>query len=107
MGIDAIKHPEIPEKWEPDFVSGYAERILPWFSDSMRFDLAIISDGLEHIEATSALNVLAHMTRLSAMSIVFVPTNDGPPTPLSTDPHAHKSTWTRKFFQEVMLCYLD
>ena len=97
--VDTWDHPERPA--EDNFINIDAREYICTGDWTVPVDVVIISDGLEHFTPFDACNILSGMDRAAKLSIVFVPTNDTEITPLSTDPHAHKSAWTATSFRDM------
>lgn len=58
-----------------------------------KYDVAIISDGIEHFTKSDGLRLADRMTKLAKLSIIFTPLGQYLVFPESTDPHVHKSGW--------------
>lgn len=102
VGVDVEDHPERDAEF--DFTQQETLEFLLRQVDppvSLLYDVAIISDGIEHFTLHDAKDVLLGMEAISNLVIVFVPTNDIEITPDSTDPHAHKSAWWPELFQAL------
>lgn len=62
------------------------------------YDVALCSDGIEHLSKADGLKLLDRMTRLSRKRIIFTPLGDYIVEPDTTDPEKHKSGWLPKDF---------
>jgi ubiquinone/menaquinone biosynthesis C-methylase UbiE len=89
-GIDLIDNPERPSNVV--FSKLDALEYLLTVTRRLGFDLAVISDGLEHLPDEKATRLLDEMVRVARRSIIFVP-DDSLVTPASHDHHVHKSHW--------------
>ena len=100
-GVDVWDHPERPTDVLFHKQDAWAFLNDRW-DDRGQFDVAIISDGLEHFNKSQGMLVRCAMRRIANLSIIFVPTGDEVlVTPESTDPHSHKSSWTAASFRDM------
>ncbi len=62
------------------------------------YDVALCSDGIEHLSKKDGLELLDNMERWSKLPIIFTPLGEQRIVPGSTDPDDHKSGWTPEEF---------
>ena len=77
-----------------------------WRDKSFFVDVAICSDGIEHLSREDGFELLNGMEQRSYKQIIFTPTRD---FNLSTDnnPDSHKSSWAPQYFITMGYAVID
>jgi hypothetical protein len=65
-----------------------------------RYDVALCSDGIEHLSKTDGMALLERMPKLSRQSIVFTPLGDYMVDPNAKGPENHRSGWLPRDFPD-------
>lgn len=94
LAVDVIDAPERPRIC--DFLLADARSFVP----EQIYDVAICSDGIEHLSFTEGVRLLTMMHKYAKVAIVFTPTGDkNLDSERSTNPHSHKSSWSPMEFE--------
>lgn len=62
------------------------------------FDVALCSDGIEHLSKPDGMTLIDRMVRLSPRQIIFTPLGEYMVDPGATSPEAHRSGWVPEDF---------
>jgi hypothetical protein len=96
--IDVHDWPNRPKEF--NFVQGDALELLRTVGDK-QFDVALCSDGIEHLSYDDGEELLGQMERVARLAIIFTPIGPYLMYPDATDPDSHKSAW----YPEDMIRY--
>jgi hypothetical protein len=58
-----------------------------------KYDVALCSDGIEHLSKEDGIKLISIMEKLSKTSIIFTPLGDYMVDPLAKSPENHRSGW--------------
>lgn len=97
LGVDLIDWPNRPEQftcWVRD-VRGL-DKISP-----IPFDVALCSDGIEHLQKKDGVELVKDMERHARLPIIFTPLDAYKLNPDSTDPDIHKCVWKPEEFEAM------
>lgn len=101
MHVDVLDWPTRPKVGA--FIQGDAVDVLRQeLREGHRYDVALCSDGIEHMLPQRGFQLLARMATIANTAIIFTPMgNILGMNPTSMDPHQHKSAWMPDDFVEL------
>lgn len=95
-GVDLIDWPKRPSR------IGFEQLdVTKWPGPKMFHDVALCSDGIEHMTKRDGLRLLLNMLRWARLPIIFTPMGRYLVDERATDPHTHKSGWTADEFRAM------
>lgn len=90
LGVDVCDWPERPKEF------GFVKKDVRFMeiAQTEPFDVAICSDGIEHMSKPSGKLMLSDMQGWARLPIIFTPLDAYKLDPNSSDPDAHKCVWS-------------
>jgi hypothetical protein len=65
------------------------------------YDVALCSDGIEHLRTGQAAELLLKMEKCATLAVLFTPLGDYMVEPDATHPDRHKSGWLPETFRDI------
>lgn len=93
-GVDLINWPN-----RPQHIKLFQHDVTTKNPPLRYYDVALCSDGLEHLSREAGLQLLKKMERWARLPIIFTPMGRYLVDETATDPHTHKSGWTADEFR--------
>jgi len=95
FGVDILDWPNRPKEIP------FEQADLRIWEPKQHYDIAILSDGIEHFSKIEGRNIIKRMESWAALPIIFAPIGNYEIAPNAVDPHSHKCGWTAEEFQQL------